>query len=142
MDLEGGLERPKHQKQPEEEANYQQELPEPPEVQVLGTLVTEPEPELPQLVVDAEGLAYQAADDDQHQRPEEYVDAGPLVSGLFATDPRRQEKAAAHPGRRDPEDGELEVPGASQVVGQPAGDVEPVKGSCLHTIVGEHASQK
>src|ERR1022692_1314398 len=56
--------------------------------------------------------------------------------------PRRQEKAAAHPGRRDPEDGELEVPGTCQGVGQPAGDVEPVKGSRLHSIVGEHASQE
>jgi len=53
-----------------------------------------------------------------------------------------QEKAAAHPGCRNPEDGELEVPGARQVIGQPAGDVEPVKGSCLHPIVGEHASQE
>src|ERR1035437_3801126 len=138
MDLEGGPERPKHQKQPEDEGNCQQKLPEPPEVQVLGTLVTEPEPELSQLVVDAEGLAYQAADDHHHQRPEEGVNAGPLVSGLFAADPRRQEKAAAHPSRCDPEDGELEVPGARQVVGQPAGDVEPVKGSCLHPIMGEH----
>src|ERR1039457_2400700 len=114
--------RPKHQKQPEEEANCQQVLPEPPEVQVLGTLVPEPEPELPQFVVNAEGLACQAADDDHHQRPEECVDAGPLVSGLLATDPRRQEKAAAHPGRRDPEDGGLEVPGTCQGLGQPAGD--------------------
>src|ERR1039458_5085834 len=142
MDLEGGPERPKHQKQPENEGNCQQKLPEPSEVQVLGTLVTEPEPEVSQLVVDAEGLAYQAADDDHHQRPEECVDAGPLVSGLFAADPRRQEKAATHPSRRDPEDGELEVPGTCQGVGQPAGDVEPVKGSRLHSIVGEHASQE
>src|ERR1035441_19355 len=141
MDLEGGLERPKHQKQPEEEANYQQELPEPPEVQVLGTLVTEPEPELPQLVVDAEELANQAADDDHHQRPEEGVDACPLMLGLFATAPRSQEKTAAYPGRSDPEDGELEVPGARHTVGQPAGDVKPVKGSRLHPIVSEHASQ-
>ena len=102
----------------------------------------EPEPELPQFVVNAKGLACQAAGDDHHQRPEECVDAGPLVFRFLATDPRRQEKAAAHPGRRDPEDGELEVPGARQGVGQPAGDVEPVKGSRLHSIVGEHASQE
>src|SRR5271166_3964730 len=108
--FEGGPKSPKHQKKPEEEAPRQQELPEPTEVQVLGTLVTEPEPQLPQLVVDAEELAYQAADDDHHERPKECVDASLLVSGLFATDPRRQEKAAAHPGRGDPEDGELEVP--------------------------------
>ena len=95
-----------------------------------------------QLVVDAEGLACQTADNDHHQRPEQCVDASPLVSGLLATDPRRQEKAATHPCRRDPEDGELEVPGARQVVGQPAGDVEPVKGSWLRPIVGEHASQE
>ncbi len=104
--------------------------------------MTEPEPELPQLVVDAEGLASHAAGDDHHQRPEQRIDTGLLVSGLRAADPRRQEKAAAHPGRRDPEDGELQVPGARQVVGQPTGDVEPVKGSRLHPIVGEHASQE
>jgi len=90
--LDGGLERPKHQKQPKQEANCQQELPEAPEVQVLGTLVTEPEPEMPQLVVDAEELACQAADNDHHERPEECVDAGLLVSGLLTTDPRRQNR--------------------------------------------------
>ncbi len=34
------------------------------------------------------------------------------------------------------------MPGARQGVGQPAGDVEPVKGSRLHTVVGEHTSQE
>ena len=65
-----------------------------------------------------------------------------LVSELFATDPRRQEKVASHPGSRDPENGGLQVPGARQLVGQPAGDVEPVKRSRLHPVVGKHTSQE
>ncbi len=139
--FECGPESPKHQKQPEDKANCQQNLPEPPEVQVLGTLVAEPEPELPQLVVDAEGFAGQAAGDYHHQRPEECVDASPLMFGFFAADPGRQEKATANPGRCNPENCELKVPGARQSVGQPTGDVESVKGSRLHPIVSEQASQ-
>ena len=83
--LDGGPERPEHQKQPEHEASCQQELPEAPEVQVLGALVPEPEPELAQLVVDAQALAGQAADNDHHQRRQEVRTR--RISGVLGSAP-------------------------------------------------------
>ncbi len=67
-------ERPEHQEEPEQEADHQQELPEAAEVQVLGPLMPEPEPELAQPPRHTQELADQAAADHQHQRPEEHVD--------------------------------------------------------------------
>ena len=59
---------------------------------------------------------------------------------LGAADERREEEAARHPGGGDPEDRELQVPGAQQVVGEPAREVEAVEGARLDAVVGERAA--
>ena len=102
----------------------------------------EPEPQTAQLVVDAQVLPEQAAEDHHCQCTEESVHAGFLATRLLATHPGRQEKAAAYPGRSDPEDRELEVPGAHQRVGQEPSEVEAVEASRLHAVVGKRASQE
>ena len=63
-----------------------------------------------------------------------------LPARLGAADERREEEAARHPGGGDPEDGELEVPGAQQVVGEAAREVEAVEGARLDAVVGEGAA--
>ena len=111
------------------EADRQQQLPEAPEVQVLRALVAEPEPEVAQAVVDAQPLAAEAPEDDDGESGEQREDARPLPAGLGAADDRGEEEAARHPGGGDPEDGELEVEGPQQVVGEEPREVEAVEGA-------------
>ena len=47
-----------------------------------------------------------------------------LATRLATGDEWRQEDAAGEEGRRSPEQGQLQVPGASQVVGQDRGQIE------------------
>jgi hypothetical protein len=67
-------------------------------------------------------------------------DTVPLAARLLPPHERRQEQPARHPRRRDPEDRELQVPGAEQAVGQQGCDVEAVEGPRLDAVVGERAA--
>ena len=93
-----------------------------------------------QAVVDAQPLADQAAEDDDGEGDEQHEDARPLPARLGAADDRREEEAARHPGGGDPEDGELEVQGPQQVVGEEPREVEAVEGARLDAVVGEGAA--
>src|SRR5262249_46828773 len=123
-------------------ADRQQKLPEAAQVQVLGALMAEPEPELSELVVDPEELTGEAAEDDHRQRSEKGEHSGLLSSRLAPSDQRSEEQSSRDPGRRDPEDRELEMPGPQEVVGKPGREIEAVEGSGLDPIMGERAPRE
>ena len=70
---------------------------------------------------------------------EQRENARPLPAGLGAAHDRGEEEAARHPGGGDPEDGELEVEGPQQVVGEDPREVDAVEGARLDAVVGEGA---
>ena len=74
--------------------------------------------------VDAEVGADQRAEDDDRERAEQGEGELALVLRLAAGDHRRQEDPGGDERGRDPEDRELHVPGAHQVVGEDLGEVE------------------
>ena len=136
---EGRPHRPGHHRQPEEQADRQEELPEPAEVDVLVTLVAEPEVgHVAQPLLDREPLAGHRADDDDQQADEQEVDAQPLELRLVARDGRRHEQPGGQPGAGDPEDGDLRVPGPGHAVGQPLGQRDAVEARSLDPVMRRH----
>ena len=79
-----------HQQQPEEQADEQQDLPDAAEVDVLVALWPNQNQQVAELLLDAQPLAGQRADDDDEQRAEQHVDAerwhfgsSPLTAGAM-----------------------------------------------------------
>src|SRR5262249_44858401 len=124
-----------HEHDPEDEADGETELPEAPEVEILGALMAEPEPEAAERVVDAEVLAEQAAENHDRERAEEHQGAQALTAWLVAADQRREEQATRDPGGGDPEDRQLQVPRAQEVVREPSRQVETVEPARLDAVV-------
>ncbi len=139
--LHGRAEGPEHEEEPEDEAHGQQQLPETAQVEVLAALVAQPEPQAAQVAVDARELPEEAAEDHDGQGAEEQEHAGLLALGLDPAHERRQEETPAHPGRGDPEDRQLEVPGPREVVRQDACEVEAVEAPGFDAVVRQGAAQ-
>ena len=115
---------PEHE-DPDEQADRQQHLPEPGEVEVLEALQAEPVRRgVLEHAVDAEVGADQRAEDHDGERAEQREGELALMLGLAAGDHRRQEDAGGDERRRDPEQRELDVPGAHQVVREDLREVE------------------
>jgi hypothetical protein len=70
----------------------------------------DPKPEVTESVFDPQPLPDETPDDDEHERTEEHVGASPLPPRLLSPHERSQEEPAGYPGRRHPEDHELQVP--------------------------------
>ena len=115
---------PEHE-DPHEQADRQQHLPEPGEVEVLEALQPEPvRGRVLQHAVDAEVGADQRPEHDDGQRAEQREGELALVPGLAPGDHRRQEDPGGDERGRHPEQRELDVPGAHQVVGEDLRQVE------------------
>ena len=111
---------PEHE-HPDEEADREQDLPEPGEVEVLEALQAEPvRRRVLEHAVDAEVGADQRAEDDDRERAEQRERELALAARLAPGDHRREEDAGRDERGRDPEDRQLHVPGAHQVVGEDA----------------------
>ena len=110
---------PEHQPQPEEEAHEEPDLPHPPQVHVLEALVAEEVGERErEILLHGQPLAHQGATDHHHQGAEEDVHPEALVPRLGAAEQRRQVEAGGEPGGGDPEDAQLQMPGARHRVGE------------------------
>ncbi len=75
------------------------------------------------IVLDAGGLADQAADDDEHHGAEQGNGQLVLVLRLAAGDHRGDEDAHGQEAGGDEEQRQLQVPHARQVVGEPVGQM-------------------
>ena len=118
----------------------QQHLPEAAQVQILAALVTEPEPVLTQLVVHSKPFPAQTAEHHDGQGAQQDDDAGPLALGLTTAHERGEEEATGHPGGGDPENGQLQVPGADDVAGQECRKIKTVEGAGIGAVVGDQHS--
>ena len=85
--------------------------------------------------VDVEQLADHAAEHDHRKRSQQSVGEPRLPARLPPRDDRREEEPGGQEGRRGPEDRQLDVPGAHQVVRQPTGQVEPEEAGQVGAIV-------
>ena len=132
-----------HQRQPQQQSDEQEPLPEPTHVGIFPTLVAEPEIILePQLLHDRQVLSGEGSNHDQQQADEQEIHAESLEPGLVARERRPDVKARCQPCRRNPQDGELGMPGACERVGQDAGKLEPVGRLALDLVVrGDGAEQ-
>src|ERR1019366_9253427 len=104
--------------------------------------MAQPKPQRSELVVDAQSLARQAAKHDHGQGDQKDEYAKPLSLRFCAANQRCQEQSAGNPRSRDPKDGQLQVPGAGQVVRQKPGEVEAVEGTRLYAIMGKRAAHR
>ena len=84
LDPEPAAQAPPQHDDPEGQADGEQDLPEPAEVEVLEALHPEPRPEAAEPAVDPGQLAEQAAGDDDHQGAEQEVGEHVLAPGLLA----------------------------------------------------------
>ena len=80
-------------------------------------------------------LAGQAADDDDHQRRQQHEGQEPLAARLAPGDQRGQEDAGGQVGGGHEEEGQLQVPGAGQVVGQQLRQVDAEEAAGLRVVV-------
>ena len=85
--------------------------------------------------VDRQRLAHQAADDHQDDGAEQHVDQHGLLPGLPPGDEGRQEDPRGQEPRRGPEQGQLHVPGAGQVVREQLGEVEAEEAQDVGPVV-------
>ena len=114
---------------PEHQPDGQQDLPEPAEIEILESLAPNQLQPRSNPAVDPGIFAGQAAEHDDRQRAEQPV--GKPAAGRAARGRRSsaQERSRGQKGSGNPEDRQLQVPGARHVEGQHAGQVEARKSS-------------
>ena len=123
---------------PAEQPDREEHLPKPAEIEVLEALVAEPDARRPS--VDAAELAAEAPDDDDHERAEQTVREQVLVARLVTGDERSEEDAGREERRRHPEDRELDVPGAREVVRKQRREVDAEEAGEIRAIVLRRAA--
>src|SRR5579875_2817142 len=119
--------RPHDEKAPKRKTDEEADLPEAAELDIGKSLVPEPEPVLVDHTHDAEIIARERADHDQHGHPKQKIDRPMLSLRLFAAgDGRRKEKRRADPGYADPHDRRLDMHVAQEVEREPIVDRDAV----------------
>src|SRR5215510_7693344 len=106
---------PKQQEKPDHQAQGEQCLPGPSQLEILPALMTEPEPEISQQPIDSERLAKEASANNENKSGKEEVHTEYLSLRVAAADSRCQQKSAADIGRRNPEDSQLHVPRSQEI---------------------------
>ncbi len=87
-------------------------LPEAADLKIFPALVAEPEPGVAQPLKEPGPLAEQAPDNDHEESGEQQVNGAALPGGLAAAQHARDEQGTADISGGDPQDRELEMPGA------------------------------
>ena len=128
---------------PQDHAAHQEGLPEPAQIEVLPALSTDERFGVvgqPALV--AGRLAGHAADDDDDQRRQQQEGQSRWPRGSRPAISGSQEDAGGQVGGGHEEDGQLQVPGAGQVVGQPAGRGPGRRSRRSRVVVGRRPAQQ
>ena len=131
-----------HQPQPESQSDEQQDLPEAPEIDVFVALRSQPEPQVAELLLDAHPFAGKRSDDNGDHRDEQYIHAKPLSFRFSAADCRNDVQAGRQPGGGDPENSDLQMPGARDRIGQPFRKRDSVEAAAFDTVVGDDRAQR
>ena len=130
------------QAEPEDEADGEQDLPGAADLEIFPALVAEPEPRLAQPLQDAGPFAEQAADRDDDDGGEQQMDGAALPGRLAAAQHAGDEQRTADIGGRDPQDGELQMPGAQQVARQERGQIDAVEVAGLGAVMRDAAADE
>ena len=130
------------QDDPEDQAGSEQNLPQATQFEIFPTLMTQPEPQVPQELMEPKKLAQHAPADHNNQGAKEEVDTRNLAAGFVSAHCVGKQESTGHIGRRHPEHGELQMPGAGQMTGQQRRDVKPVKTCRIGAVVGGGAAQQ
>ena len=142
--LQRGPQAAQHQRGPQQQADEQIDLPEAAEVEIFIALVAEPEIERAggDMAVDREPFAGERSDDDHQQADEQEIDAEALELRFSAAQQRRDIEPGGQPGGRDPQDGELRVPGAGHRIGEIFRHRQAVEALALDRVMrGDDAEQ-
>src|SRR4051812_28284767 len=94
---DGWLESAIHEEEPEDESDEEQDLPYSAEVNVFVSLRAEPEPQVAELLLNAEPLAGKRSDYDRDERDKQCVHARALKFGLLAAYGRSDEESSGKP---------------------------------------------
>ena len=129
-------------KEPEEQSHDQQELPAPPEVEILPSLVAKPEPPLSQKIMDPQELPQKATPDHQGQGPEQKIDSPDLPTAFALTQGRGQHQTAADVGGDDPEKGQLQMPGTQNIAGKDLVEVKAEETSRFGPVVADSGADE
>ena len=144
----GRPQRPKHQGTPDQQAEEETDLPEPPKLDVRLSLVAEPEPAIIDIAHDAQPVAGQRAGDNGQRHPEQHVDEQSLAAGFPSPCNRRsEEQPGADPADADPNNRRLDVYVPQEVKWQDLVQDQPVKAAPIvvgmrHDRAGEDLQQQ
>ena len=127
---------------PEEQTHRQQNLPEPAEIEKRETLMAEPRPAVLNPAEDARIFAAHAAEHDDRQRAEQQIGKHALAARFAAGDHRHEKNARRQIRRGDPENRQLQMPGAGDVERQHARQIEAEKVGKFRAIMFPGAAQK
>ena len=97
---------------------------------------------LPSQLQDAGPFAEQAADRDEDDGAEQQMDGTALPGRLVAAQHAGDEQRAADIGRRDPEDGELQMPGAQQIARQERRQIDAEEVAGLGAVMRDAAADQ
>ena len=137
-----GLDAAPHQPQPEGESDEQQDLPEPSQVHVFVALRSQPEPQVAELLLDAQPLAGERSDHDGDDRDEQHVHAESLTFRFGAAHRGHDVQTGRQPRGRDPEDADLQMPGARDGIRQPLRQRNSVEAVAFDTVVRHDRAQR
>ena len=122
---------PHQQAKPEQQRHGQQHLPAAAQLQILPALMAKPEPQvgppLRQQLPHARPFPQHAAHHHRDQRAKQHVHTSFLARRVAPAQGGRQKQRARHISRGNPEQGQLQMPGAQQIAGQPQRQVDAVK---------------
>ena len=124
---------------PEEESDDEKDLPQAPEVEILEALIAEPTADGASL--HSGEFSEKTADNHDDERTEQGIGKRFLAARLVPRDHRDQKNARGKVGGGDPEDGELKVPGADNVIGEQAAKIDAEEGLQVGALVFGRSSE-
>jgi len=133
--LQGRAYGPPDQYQPDEHAGNQQQLPNPPQLDILITLMTEKESISTQQAINRNPGSGQTSDNNDDKRRKQR----PYTSGLtfwFSADEGSDKKSGGQKTGGDKKDGQLDMPSARRHIRQNACQGNAVKCIAFHRIMG------
>src|SRR5215813_9134107 len=105
------------------------------DVEKFPALIAEPEPGTAQPLKEPRPLAKQTSDNDHEESGEQQVNRAALPGGFAAAKHAGDKQGTAHVSGGDPQDCELQMPGAQQVAGQEPGQIDAVEAPRIGSVM-------
>ena len=131
-----------HQPQPEDQSAKEQDLPHAAKVDIFVALRAEPEPQVAQLLLDTKPLTRERTYDHGHQRDEQNIHAKALPPGLVSAHRGSDVQPGRQPRGRDPENADLQVPGARHGIRQPPGERNSIEAIPFDAVVRDDGTHR